>query len=133
MSVVSWTHYHAQHENIIWCGPGSLPGARAYWYGSKDEKSIWRIPIDPNKERLHPTQKPVALYERALHNSSKAGNLVVDCFLGSGTALIAAEKLQRRCYGMELDPHNVDLALQRWEKYTGQKPSRVELKAPLPR
>ena len=69
----------------------------------------------------HHSQKPLALVERALQNSSEEGDLVLDFFLGSGTTLVACERLGRRCYGMELDPHYVDVAVARWEAFTGEK------------
>jgi len=70
---------------------------------------------------VHPTQKPVALVERAIKNSSKYGQIVVDFFGGSGTTLIAAEKTGRTCYMMELDEKYCDVIVQRWEELTGQK------------
>jgi 16S rRNA G966 N2-methylase RsmD len=71
---------------------------------------------------LHPTVKPVALVADALLDCSSRGGLVLDCFLGSGTTLIAAEKTGRRAAGMELDPTYVDTALRRWQEFTGQEP-----------
>ena len=65
--------------------------------------------------------KPLALIERAIENSSRAGDVVLDLFLGSGTTLIACERTGRVCYGVELDPHYVDVAVLRWEAFTGQK------------
>lgn len=70
---------------------------------------------------VHPTQKPVALVERAIKNSSKYGQVVVDFFGGSGTTLIAAEKTGRTCYMMELDEKYCDVIVQRWEELTGEK------------
>ena len=68
-------------------------------------------------EYVHPTQKPVELIGYAMHNSSKAGDLIVDLFLGSGATLIAAEKFGRDCYGMELDPKYADVIVQRYCEY----------------
>ena len=65
--------------------------------------------------------KPIALCERAMRNSSLASQLVLDPFLGSGTTMIAAERLGRRCYGMEIEPRYVDVAVRRWEEFTGRK------------
>ena len=64
--------------------------------------------------------KPLALVERAINNSSRAGDLVLDAFLGSGSTLIAAERTGRLCAGLELDPVYVDVAIARWERFTGQ-------------
>ena len=71
--------------------------------------------------KIHPTQKPIELIEKAIVNSSKKGKLVIDYFLGSGSTLIACEKTNRKCYGMELDPHYCDVIIKRWEDNTGQK------------
>lgn len=73
----------------------------------------------------HPTTKPVSLVTEALVNSSKEGEIILDPFLGSGTTLIACEKTGRVCYGMELDPHYVDVAIARWEEYTGLKAKKI--------
>jgi DNA modification methylase len=75
---------------------------------------------------LHPTVKPVALVADAILDCSNRGGLVLDCFLGSGTTLIAAEKTGRRAAGMELDPTYVDTALRRWEAFTGGKAIHAE-------
>lgn len=79
---------------------------------------IWRYD-KPIKSELHPTQKPVALVMEAIVNSSKKDDIVLDTFLGSGSTLIACEKTNRICYGMELDPKYVDVIIQRYVDYTG--------------
>ena len=71
--------------------------------------------------REHSTQKPVGLPEKAIGNSSKPKDIVADPFLGSGTTMIAAEKLGRRCYGIEIEPRYVDVSIRRWEEMTGAK------------
>lgn len=81
--------------------------------------SIWTMKRDRVNEYLHPTQKPVELITYALFNSSKAGDVVVDPFLGSGSTLIACHKTERVCLGIELDPKFVDVIVQRWVDYTG--------------
>jgi DNA modification methylase len=75
----------------------------------------------PAKNDDHPTMKPVGLIEYQIKNSSRAGDLVLDLFLGSGSTLIAAEKSGRRCYGMELDPRYCDVIIKRWQDFTGQR------------
>jgi DNA modification methylase len=110
--------YHQQHEPIFYA---TRP--RAYWGGSKNEATLWEYPR-LSKNDLHPTQKPVALCDRAVGNSSPHGGLVVDPFLGSGTTMIACERLGRRCYGMEIEPRYVDVAVKRWEQFTGQEAQR---------
>jgi DNA modification methylase len=73
----------------------------------------------------HPTQKPVELVENALLNSSDVSDIAVDPFGGSGSTLIAAEQLGRRCYAMEIEPAYVDVSVRRWEHVTGRKAERV--------
>ena len=76
----------------------------------------------------HSTQKPAALYERALLCNSAPGDVMFDPFAGSGTALIAAEKTGRRCLALELDPRYVQAAVDRWQAYTGQTAQRYDTK-----
>lgn len=80
----------------------------------------------PLRAALHPTMKPVKLVARFMINSSKEGDLVADIFGGSGTTIIAAEQLKRRCIMMELDPHYCDVIIKRWEDYTGKKAERIK-------
>lgn len=75
----------------------------------------------PTKNDVHPTMKPVALLERLLVNSSRAGDLVLDCCLGSGSTMIACERRRRSCYGVELDPRFCDVIINRWQGFTGQE------------
>ncbi len=75
----------------------------------------------PTKNDLHPTMKPVELVERAICNSSRPGELVLDCFGGSGSTLISAEKSGRQARLMELDPKYVDVIVRRWESFTGKQ------------
>jgi DNA modification methylase len=128
--VVSWNRYHAEHELIIYCGRGSRPGRNARWFGPKQETTVWDIPLDAHGDRIHPTQKPVALYERAMINSSAPGEIVVDCFSGSGSCIVAAEKHGRHAYLMEVDPAYCDVTIRRWMILTGQNAESA--KTPLP-
>lgn len=79
----------------------------------------------PLKNDLHPTMKPVSLVGKLMNNNSREGEIVLDLFGGSGTTLIAAEQLNRKCYMMELDPHYCDVIIARWEKLTGNKAERI--------
>ena len=106
------------------CIYGHKEGKSIKWYGPTDEKTVWELPND-NKNRLHPTQKPIALGERAINNSSQVKDIVLDMFLGSGSTLIAAEKLNRKCYGMELDEKYCDVIIERWEQFTGLKADKI--------
>lgn len=93
---------------------------RHAWYGGRKQGDVWLIER-PSKSPNHPTEKPVTLCARAIRNSSKRGEIVLDVFGGSGSTLIAAEQLQRRCYMMELEPGYCDVIIRRWEHLTGQK------------
>lgn len=97
-----------------------------FYFGSfkGTDTDVWDAGRDYNLK--HPTQKPVCLAERAIKNSSKQDNIILDLFLGSGSTLIACEKTNRICYGMEIDPQYVDVIIQRWENYTGQKAVKIE-------
>jgi DNA modification methylase len=86
---------------------------------TEGKHTIWTMKRDKVNEYQHPTQKPVELITYALFNSSKAEDLVVDPFLGSGSTLIACEKAGRVCAGIELDPKFVDVIVQRWVDFTG--------------
>ncbi len=117
--VLGRSHFHYRHEHIFYGWKG-----KTSWNGSRKEDSVWEVDR-PLASPQHPTIKPLALCERAIENSSKAGDLVIDPFLGSGTALIAAERTGRRCYGMEIDPHYCRLVIARWEAFTGKKAEKV--------
>lgn len=75
--------------------------------------------------RIHPTQKPVGLLSDIIKDYSQENHTILDCYLGSGSTLIAAEKTNRICYGMELDPAYVDVIIQRWENFTGKKAKKI--------
>lgn len=144
--------YQWQHEPILY---GWKPGASHRWYGMFDKKTVIDDEIDikklkkeelqelithyrnerkttvirhdrPSRSEDHPTMKPVGLIVKFILNSSRQGDLIYDGFGGSGSTLIAAEKLNRRCYMMEIDPRYVDVIIKRWEDYTGQKAVKVE-------
>ena len=90
------------------------------WYGPTNEKTVWELKKE-SKNEYHPTQKPVELPERAINNSSKAGDEILDLFGGSGSTLIACEKTNRHARLMELDPKYCDVIVKRWEEFTGKK------------
>ena len=87
--------------------------------------SVWEVDKDKSTEYKHPTQKPVELSETAIKNTSIKNNIILDLFLGSGSTLIACEKTNRICYGMELDTKYCDIIIERWEQFTGQKAKRI--------
>ncbi len=88
---------------------------------SEGKTTVWTMRRDNVQEYIHPTQKPVELIVYAITNSSKADDIVLDLFGGSGSTLIACEKARRTCYMAELDPKYVDKIIKRWEDYTGNK------------
>jgi DNA modification methylase len=94
-------------------------GCSPQWFGPTDEKTVWELQKESRNE-FHPTQKPVELPERAISNSSKKGQLVLDLFGGSGSTLIACEKTGRQARLMELDPRYCDVIVKRWQQFTGK-------------
>ena len=107
--------YQRQYEPILY---GWKDGADHYWCGARDQGDVWLFD-KPHKNDLHPTMKPVALVERAIRNSSKSRDIVLDLFGGSGTTMIAAERTGRRARLLELDPGYCDVVIQRWQDLTG--------------
>ena len=102
---------------LAWCSQGG--SARLFHHK-------WNGMIKASErqdKRMHPTQKPIALFEWVFE-CIESGNLILDLFLGSGSTLIAAEKTNRKCYGMELDPKYCDVIVKRWEDFTGKKASK---------
>ncbi|MCX6113168.1 MAG: DNA modification methylase [Proteobacteria bacterium] len=89
------------------------------WYGPTNESTLWAISRDTTKNYIHPTQKPLAIPQRAIKNSSVREDLVLDLFLGSGSTLIASEAMNRTCYGVELDPRYCDGVVRRYINYVG--------------
>ena len=114
--------YQRQYEPILY---GWRDGVSHYWCRDRDQGDVWQVD-KPSLSPLHPTMKPLALIERAIQNSSQAGDKVLDTFLGSGSTLIACERTGRVCYGMELEPLYVDIARMRWEAFTGVKAKKSE-------
>ena len=95
-------------------------GKSPSWYGPTTEKTVWEQKKE-QRNNFHPTQKPVELPERAINNSSKAGDEILDLFGGSGSTLIACEKTARDCRMMELDPKYCDVIIKRWQDFTGKE------------
>ena len=79
----------------------------------------------PTKNKEHPTMKPIKLMARLIRNSSNVGDIILDLFGGSGSTLIACEQIGRKCYMNELDPHYCDVIIERWEKFTGKKATKI--------
>jgi DNA modification methylase len=119
---LSQTDYQSQHEPCLY---GWMKNGSHSWYSDRKQTSVWRF--DKEKVEGHTTPKPVALVEKAITNSSKGGDIVVDLFGGSGSTMIASEKIGRKAYLMELDPKYCDVIVKRWEDFTGKKAELVEL------
>jgi DNA modification methylase len=115
--VLSRKDYHTKYEPIWY---GWKEGTRLCPLEDRKQSDVWDIPR-PKKSEEHPTMKPVELVARAITNSSKKGDVVIDLFGGSGTTLIASEQTDRCCRMMELDPKYVDVIVNRWEQLTGEK------------
>ena len=107
--------YQRQYEPILYGWPA---GHDRYWCGARDQGDVWFVD-KPARNDLHPTMKPVALVERAIRNSSKTRDIVLDPFGGSGSTLIACEKTGRQARLVELDPRYCDVIVQRWQDWAG--------------
>ena len=149
--VLGRSDYHWTYEPCIY---GCHPEQNSTWYGDRtqtplwelrrtdikelkkedaidmllrlyDDKDVWEINRDPSNTYVHPTQKPVALSTKAIWNSSKTGDIVLDLFGGSGSTLMGCEQTKRKCRMMEFDPHYVDVIIERWENFTNKKAEKV--------
>jgi DNA modification methylase len=107
--------YQRQYEPILY---GWKDGSDHYWCGARDQGDVWFFD-KPARNDLHPTMKPVALVERAIRNSSKTRDIVLDPFGGSGSTLIACEKTARQARLVELDPKYIDTMILRWQEFSG--------------
>jgi DNA modification methylase len=107
--------YKQRHEPCVYFKPKN---STLRWCGASTEATVWSQDRDGIND-LHPTQKPVALAAKAIGNHTSEN--VFDPFLGSGSTLIAAEQLNRKCYGLEISPQYCDVIVARWEKLTGKK------------
>jgi DNA modification methylase len=114
--VLSRGHYHWQHEPCWYAVRG-----KGHWSGDRRQTTLWQIPSrDQDAETIHGTQKPVECMRRPMLNNAAPGQAVYEPFSGSGTTLIAAESCGRACLAVELDPAYVDVAVTRWQTFTGQ-------------
>ena len=113
--------YQWQHEPCLY---GWKEGASHTWYSDRKQTTILNFER-PTSSKLHPTMKPVKLISYLINNSTKQEDLVLDSFLGSGSTLIACEKLQRICYGIELDPKYCDVIIKRWEQWANAKATKI--------
>lgn len=114
--------YQWQHEPCLY---GWNEGASHAWYSDRKQTTVMNFDR-PTASKLHPTMKPVPLFDYQIKNSSKQGDAVLDLFGGSGTTMIACEQDGRHAYLMELDPKYADVIIKRWEEFTGKKAELVQ-------
>jgi DNA modification methylase len=124
--VITWAKEHFApgfgdyQQQTEFCLYGWKRGAKHAWHGGKGQSTIWDVRRDRSGHYQHPTQKSLELFERILRNSSRTGDLVLDPFLGSGTTLIAAARLGRICYGLEIEPKYCDVIVRRFIAGAGE-------------
>ena len=119
-AAMGWQDYRAQHEPILYGWKEGGKGSH-FFCGDRSKTTVWKIGRDAQATYKHPTQKPVALPEEAINNSSKGQDVVLDLFGGSGSTLIACEKTGRINRSMELDPKYCDVIVKRWQEFTGKQ------------
>ena len=120
--VLGHGHYHWRHEL---CFYGWRKGHQARWFGDRKQTTVWEIGRENLK--VHPTQKPVDVFKIPMELNTEINEICYDPFAGSGTQFIAAESMQRRCYGIELDPAYCDVIIKRFENFTGKKAERIHV------
>jgi DNA modification methylase len=108
--------YQRQYEPILY---GCPEGGQHYWCGDRDQGDVWFVD-KPAVNDLHPTMKPVELVQRAVRNSSRPRDIVLDPFAGSGSTMLACEQLGRRARLIELEGQYVDVIVRRWQRFTGR-------------
>jgi DNA modification methylase len=127
--------YRSKHELVGVFKHGKATHTNNVQLGKfgRDRTNVWDYPgvssFGKDREQalaMHPTVKPVELLKDILLDTSKPHDIVIDGFLGSGSTLMAAEKVHRRCFGVEIDPKYVDVTLWRWMQYTGEEPIHIE-------
>ena len=113
--VISRGDYHWQHEP---CWYAVRKGKTGHWAGDRAQTTLWQI-THQKSETGHSTQKPVECMRRPIENNSQPGDAVYDPFSGSGTTIISAEMTGRCCHAIEIAPAYVDVAVTRWQEFTG--------------
>ena len=115
--------YHWKHEP---CWYAVRKGRTGHWAGDRKQTTVWDIPKPQKSETGHSTQKPVECMKRPIENNSQPGDAVYEPFSGSGTTIIAGEMTGRHVYAIELSPAYVDVAVRRWEAFTGHAATHAE-------
>jgi len=116
--VIGRGHYHIQHEP---CYYAVRKGAHGHWSGDHSQTTLWQIARPMKSETGHSTQKPVECMKRPIENNSSPGQAVYEPFSGSGTTIIAGEMTGRAVHAIEIAPAYIDVAVKRWEQFTGKK------------
>jgi DNA modification methylase len=124
--VLTHSHYLWQHEPCFYGWREGTPPKRK---PPSNEPTVWQVSKEGASMHIHPTQKPLELFERPISYHTEPGDVCYEPFSGSGTCIIAAERLERRCYAIEQEPKYVDVAVKRWESFTGEQAERVEKRA----
>lgn len=120
--VVGCQDYQWKHEPCLY---GWAEGGSHSWYSDRKQTTVLNFDR-PTHSDLHPTMKPVALFDYQIKNSTKSGDVVLDLFGGSGTTVMACEQNGRNACVMEYDPKYVDVIIKRWEDFTGKKAKLIE-------
>lgn len=115
---ISRGHYHHRHEP---CWYSVKKGKTGHWSGDRKQNTAWEIDTPRASETGHSTQKPMECMKRPIENNSSQGQAVYEPFSGSGTTIIAAETTGRSCHAIELSPTYVDVAVLRWQAFTGKQ------------
>ena len=116
--VIGRGHYHPKHEP---CWYAVRKGGSGHWSGDRTQSTVWNIDKPRKSETGHSTQKPVECMKRPIENNSSPGQAIYEPFSGSGTTIIACEMTGRHCYAIELNPAYVDVAVRRWQQFTGKR------------
>jgi DNA modification methylase len=119
--IISRGDYHWQHEP---CWYAVRKGKKHEWSGDRSQSTLWQI-AHLKSETGHSAQKPVDCMKRPIENNSSPGQAVYDPFVGSGTTIIAAEMTARACHAIEINPTYVDVSIERWQNFTGEKAQKV--------
>ncbi|MDE2472932.1 MAG: site-specific DNA-methyltransferase [Bradyrhizobium sp.] len=121
--VIGRGDYHPQHEP---CWYAVRKGAPGHYEGGRKQSTLWQIDKPRKSETGHSTQKPVECMKRPIENNSSPGQAVYEPFSGSGTTIIAAEMTGRACHAIEISPQYVDVAVRRWQQFTGKEATHAE-------
>jgi len=120
--ILTRSHFMWQHEV---CGYGWVEGNQPKRRPPANAKTVWEIDQIGESDGIHPTQKPVEIFKRPVEWHALPGEICYEPFSGSGTQIIAAEQLGRRCYAMEIEPKYVQVAIERWQNFTGRQAVRL--------